>query len=114
MIKHASQNSNIRTYSHLFGSTTVLKGDVMTLGRRDNWDGNIWIWATTKNTKQGWVPDSLPCEKEDQIVAAYDYSAVELTVNAGDVVTVIREHHGWAWCIAEDSQEGWIPLRNLG
>jgi len=91
----------------------VQKGEKLTLGRTDNWDGHVWVWATATNKKEGWVPDNLAREKDGHMVAKYDYSAVELTCNVGDVVIVIREDHGWAWCKAENDNEGWIPLRNL-
>ncbi len=92
----------------------VRKGDVLLLGKLDIWDGHTWIWATSKEMKCGWVPDNLACEKGGKMVAGYDYSAVEISCNSGDIVDVTHEDHGWAWCNTENNEEGWIPLRNLG
>lgn len=92
---------------------SVSEGDILTLGKQDNWEGHIWIWAIASNSKEGWVPDNLCSTINDETVANYNYSAVELTCKVGDKVKVLLEDHGWAWCSNEDNEKGWIPLRNL-
>ncbi len=89
-------------------------GEPLTLtGREDDWDGHRWLWAVAPDGREGWVPDDLAVGQGDGHVAARDYTAIELTCTAGEVVDVVRESHGWAWCRAQDGREGWVPRRNL-
>lgn len=93
----------------------VCKGEKFQLiGRKDVWDGHIWVWATATDGREGWVPDDLIQALDGQFVAASDYSAMELTCKAGDIVNIVREDHGWAWCRTEkNGLQGWLPLRSL-
>ncbi len=81
-------------------------------GREDIWDGHRWLWATSGG-REGWVPDSLVRHQAAGPVAAFDYSAMELSCPKGARLTAGRETHGWVWCRAEDGREGWVPRRNL-
>lgn len=82
-------------------------------GREENWDGHRWLWAIAEDGREGWVPDDLIVEVDGQATAARDYSAIELTCEAGETVDVVTETHGWGWCRRRDGSEGWVPLRNL-
>jgi 4-hydroxy-tetrahydrodipicolinate synthase len=42
-----------------------------------------------------------------------DYTAVELTVQAGDRLAVEGVESGWAWAATEDGRRGWVPLECL-
>lgn len=82
-------------------------------GREELWDGHLWLWAVAEDGRQGWVPDSLIDTSGDGAIASRDYSAIELTVAAGETVELVRETHGWAWCRNRTGAEGWVPLANL-
>ena len=43
-------------------------------------------------------------------VGLRDYSAVELSVTAGERVTVEDEAAGWLLCVTDDGRRGWVPL----
>lgn len=81
-------------------------------GRRDIWDGHVWLWAKNVFGKEGWIPDSL-VSTGDYIVAREDYSAIELSCYVGEQLTVSRCLNGWAWCQNELGKRGWVPERNL-
>ena len=90
----------------------VRRGEILTLtGREEEWDGHRWVWAIAGG-REGWVPDDLPDEASPPR-AARDYSAVELTVRPGERLIAIRATHGWAWCLNDDGDEGWVPERCL-
>jgi len=73
-----------------------------------------WIWCTTRDGQEGWVPQSWLSWREGfSYVLGRDYSAKELTVRAGDVVSAGRVESGWAWVTTADGESGWVPLRNL-
>lgn len=42
-----------------------------------------------------------------------DYSARELDVDEGGVLTGSRILNGWLWCESDSSGPGWVPLANL-
>jgi hypothetical protein len=92
----------------------VAKGEFLSLtGQEDVWDGHRWLWAVADDGRDGWVPDDLITEIDERPAASRDFSAIELTCSAGEVIHFIWETHGWAWCRKCDGSEGWMPLRNL-
>ncbi len=93
---------------------SLAKGESFNLsGKTDDWDGNSWLWAQACNGREGWVPDDLPVEQNSGTIAAYDYDARELDVLANDHLKVLRQSHGWAWCIDDAGKEGWVPEKAL-
>ena len=92
----------------------VTAGEVLELtDRTESWDGHTWIWAAAPDGREGWVPDDLPEACAAQFVAAYDYTAAELTCAAGEELTCSRETHGWSWCESAAGEAGWVPSGNL-
>lgn len=92
----------------------VKAGDRLTLtGKTDEWDGHIWLWAVGADGKAGWVPDSIVENRTERFQASRDYSAIELDCAKDEIVNVIEEIHGWAWCRSSMGKEGWVPLRIL-
>ena len=91
----------------------VRAGETLALsGREDLWDGHRWLWAMSGAGAEGWVPDSLLRGPADP-VALWDYTAQELTCDAGQRLTGITEMNGWVFCKTQDGAEGWVPRRNL-
>ena len=89
-------------------------GDPINLtGKSDNWNGHIWLWAVGPDGRSGWIPDTAIRLLEGQHIASYPYSAAELSCSAGEVLIVLEETHGWAWCQAANGVEGWVPLEKL-
>ncbi len=93
---------------------TMRKGDVLTLdGRRDNWQGHIWVWCIHADGKSGWVPDSFIDETGNTATARADYNAIELAVEAGETITVLQETNGWYWCENAGGRQGWVPTEKV-
>lgn len=84
-------------------------------GRRDIWDGYLWLWAQAEDGKEGWVPNCLlsSTDPDSAVEAVEAYCAQELTCKAGQVLTVERILHGWALCRDEREGRGWVPTRHL-
>lgn len=92
----------------------VAEGDPLCLtGRGERWDGHLWLWACSAEGLEGWVPDTIIRQVGEGHVATEAYTAIELTCQAGQILTVRRHTHGWAFCIADDGAEGWVPLGHL-
>lgn len=99
------------------------KGDrvVMDLSIKDStpgWDN--WVWCIAADGSTGWVPaqvletiNTLAEDRSEALVTA-DYSAAELTVGKGEILTGTYVLNGWVWCKAPDGNtEGWVPSDNV-
>lgn len=80
------------------------------------WEG--WVWCVTEDNA-GWVPfqildidDQNQSDKPEATVLE-DYSAEELNVETGEFVKGERTLNGWLWCVNENDNCGWLPLRNI-
>jgi len=82
-------------------------------GRQEDWDGHIWLWAKSADGLEGWIPDSLFDIGKTLHLAKDDYTAVELSCQTGQVLSGIKETHGWVYCRSADGRLGWVPRRNL-
>jgi hypothetical protein len=96
---------------------TLVAGETTRLdGREEPWEENpdwIWIWGENTRGKSGWIPRTLLTITGTAGIAREDYDARELTVAAGEMVAVMREESGWAWCVTSDGRDGWVPLSHL-
>ncbi len=87
-------------------------GDRLTLGRRDD-EYPGWVWATAADGRAGWVPESwLRIEGESGVLLS-DYTAAELALEPGGIVTGELSEGGWLWATAADGRKGWVPLDYL-
>lgn len=94
---------------------TFARGETITVtGREGPWRQNpawMWVWCEDARGKSGWVPTSYVERRGEGIGSGLrDYSAVELSVLAGELLTVEDEEAGWLLCVTEDGRRGWIPL----
>lgn len=79
--------------------------------RASEWPG--WCWCGTDNDRWGWIPDAFLERDGENARLIADYSARELTVTEGQLLTVIRAVAGWFWCRTETAETGWVPQRNV-
>ena len=91
---------------------TLRAGDRVCYERRESqWEG--WLWCTSDSGAAGWVPESWLTLADASAVARRDYSARELTVQAGMSVAGSLIESGWIWATSEAGASGWVPLRVL-
>lgn len=89
-------------------------GEAFTLtGREDLWQGYLWLWAVAADGRTGWVPAAWVDRRGAQGVCRREYSARELSVRAGAVVTVLEAESGWCWCADSLGRRGWVPAGHL-
>ncbi len=92
---------------------TVSAGERVQVGRRDEeWPG--YVWCTAGAGRAGWVPERYLEQSGSEGVLRCDYSARELSVRAGELLTVELEESGWVWARNAAGESGWVPVRNLG
>lgn len=88
-------------------------GETVALGERDR-EWPAFVWTTTQDGNAGWAPaDWLRPLGDGRAEALRDYSAQELDVNAGDVLTLSFALGGWWWCEGGDGRCGWVPESHL-
>ncbi len=91
----------------------VVEGEPIELdGRSDVWDGHTWLWAKSRNGKEGWIPDCIVSDT-DPVTATENYTAVELTCQKGETLRGEKVRHGWVFCSNRNGQRGWVPERNI-
>lgn len=96
---------------------TFKKGVPLVIGEEyegsEGWDN--WFFCSTPGQEPGWVPGQV-IERVDGSDgrALDDYTARELDVQEGEVLTGTRTLNGWRWCEKPGgSASGWVPLENL-
>ncbi len=93
------------------------KGRLIVIGQKyegpEGWDN--WYLCRTPDGLEGWVPGQLIEQiRPGKGKALEDYTALELNVDAGDVLTGTRTLNAWVWCHrSSDAGSGWVPLKNL-
>jgi uncharacterized protein YgiM (DUF1202 family) len=99
----------INTYRSAYPDPLIIKtGEVLSVEERESeWAG--WTWCVNKNGKAGWVPERYLEFSGDSCKALHDYDATELSVAVGEVLTVLNEESGWAWCENKNGRTGWVP-----
>lgn len=90
----------------------ITAGERFQVGESDR-DNPAWVWCTGSSGKGGWVPAVYVRRDGDVGVALRDYSAMELSVRAGEGLTVLDDEAGWVWARDERGQLGWVPLENV-
>lgn len=86
--------------------------------RTSAWENNpvwMWVWCTDQRGKSGWVPKNIiQMEADGQTGTTHAaYDASELTVTAGQELTVEQEESGWFWCRDEQGRHGWVPISHM-
>lgn len=96
---------------------TFCKGAPLVVGEEyegsEGW-GN-WFLCHTPGQEAGWVPGQLIESLGNSAARALDdYTARELNVDEGEILTGSRILNGWLWCQKSGQPEqGWVPLANL-
>lgn len=87
-------------------------GDVIRLGERDT-EWPEFVWCTNAEGKSGWVPEAAFERHGATGIASRTYSASELRVDTGEIVTIGEEIGGWSCCTNERGESGWVPDTHL-
>jgi hypothetical protein len=79
--------------------------------RASEWEG--WIWCTAPSGKAAWVPERWGTLEGKFCILQRDYTATELSVVQGELLTAEAFESGWAWARNERGEWGWVPLTHL-
>lgn len=72
-----------------------------------------WVWCMNHAGKSGWVPKTYIEINGNQGKMLQHYNAIELTIQAGDILKVYKEESGFYWVGNQAGQQGWIPCANV-
>lgn len=72
-----------------------------------------WNWCKDKSGNEGWISQSYIKKVENGFEVVKNYTAKELSVQKGELVNQLFEDCGWAWCVNENLEEGWLPKEIL-
>lgn len=95
----------------------LAKGTLVAVGETyagpEGWDN--WLFCEAKGQAGGWVPAQILEFVDAQTARSReDYTARELNVRTGDVLTATKALNGWLWCQhSESAASGWVPQANL-
>lgn len=68
-----------------------------------------WTWCVGPDGRAGWMPDGW-CERTDAgWRLTRDFSALELTVQAGDRLRLLYSESGFLFCETADGDRAWVP-----
>ena len=99
----------LRSYTPQYSDPiTARAGDRVLVGADDpEFPG--WLWCTGPDGRAGWVPEPFLRREGSEAVLLRDYTARELSVEAGARVVVHHAVSGWAWVTGSDGRADWIP-----
>lgn len=87
-------------------------GDTLRVAREDD-EFPGWLWCVAANGDAGWVPEEYLDRDGAAAQLRRDYDATELTVRAGERLTLLEAVNGWWWAVRADGARGWVPARNV-
>jgi hypothetical protein len=104
----------IADYQAAYPNPLILAaGEAVQTGRRDpEFPG--WVWSTNRAGQSAWVPENILDLHGETAVARQGYSSAELTVRAGEQITLLKFERGWFWASNSSNQSGWVPEKVIG
>ena len=68
-----------------------------------------WTWCRAADGREGWVPDAWTSGSGSARKLKRDYCALELSVRAGERVSLELSESGFVRCRTTASEVGWLP-----
>jgi len=68
-----------------------------------------WVWCRGPDGRVGWAPYQWFEQTAEGWQALRDFSALELTVKAGDRLRLLHSESGFLFCETGDGNRGWVP-----
>jgi len=88
-------------------------GEAVTVDGDKKTDIPGWVWCTDRLGRGGWVPERY-LERHGTIGRLRcDYDAIELTIQAGEMLIVHKEESGFFWATDRTGRQGWVPVTHV-
>ena len=88
-------------------SIKAFPGDICKIVRRDS-QFKEWMWCEL-NGVQAWVHSSFLQIGGDEGKFLEKYNSMELDINKGDILKILRNLNGWMYVKADSEKYGWLP-----
>lgn len=103
-----------KSYSAEFPNPIEMKkGDKIRVLKRNEGDYKRWFWCRTDNGVEAYVPENALDVKETIGTFVTDYTSLELDAEEGESMSILHRFDGWAFCVNDKVEKGWLPLENL-
>ena len=89
---------------------TLRAGDSVIVGKID-YEWPAWAQCTTARGHSGWVPLEWLAVEGSRGRIDRDYTARELSIQAGEELELRSEYGGWYFAQNAGGDEGWVPVR---
>lgn len=91
----------------------LIENEIVTISHCDlEWQG--WIWIYQASGHAGWAPQQIfSFFGPDKGICIEDYTAHELSVNAGETVLLGKKLNGWYWAKSQSGESGWLPHEHV-
>lgn len=88
-------------------------GDEITvdISRKTDWIG--WVWCTNRAGLSGWVPEIYIERHGNRGRMSCSYNAIEMTIHAGEILTLHKAASGFYWATNHAGQSGWVPSTHI-
>lgn len=110
----------VKDYQAQFADPMAVEaGEAFTVSERaEPWENTpawMWVWCTDQRGKSGWVPRNIiQMDTDGQTGTTHAaYNARELTVTAGQELSIEQEESGWFWCCDQQGKRGWVPISHM-
>ena len=101
-----------KSYTRVYENPIAFSsGEHLRVVKRDE-DNLEWIWCVATDTREGWVHESFLEIEGSTATGTRDYTALELTVTAGERLEGIEAVGGWWFATNASGTLGWVPLEN--
>jgi hypothetical protein len=112
-VEHGQKARVTAAYFRAYDDPLVMKaGDTLWVQREDE-EGPGWWWCVHPDGRSGWVYDTFFRREETRGIALRDYSALELTVEEGEDLTLGEFAGSWYWATNTRGESGWVPATNV-
>jgi len=88
-------------------------GEEVTVDENKKTDIEGWVWCTNQAGKSGWAPKAYLELHGNAGTLLCDYSAIELTIRAGEILSVEKTESSFYWVTNQAGRQGWVPAANV-
>lgn len=100
----------IRDYTSAYPAPIVLKKASTAVISHCDLEYPGWVWIKPASGKAGWAPQQIFTHlNANEVVCLEDYTAHELSVRSGEIITVMKSLNGWYWALNDSGEFGWLP-----
>jgi len=104
----------VKAYERPYENPIVVRaGDSVTPDFDRATDIPGWVWCTASDGRAGWTPHAWLVRNPDGWRIDRDFNAIELTIEPGEALDVLKEESGFYRVAKSDGETGWVPCDHV-